>query len=382
MSQSVINAQYAYVGVGSDTHEALTFSELNFSVEGLDEWLSIRGITVENHFDVDRDRMQATIRYNQPENIQIQLPPDIDLTFRSRMSMTSAGSHVTEATIKQKAYISLRSRVPKPVEGFLALIQKITHFLGFAMDTTVSVNALTAYSDELTIEIRKGKKHRVPVEIYYSSTATSEVKPPVRGHHMLFQYEQIAHELQKMMTNWLTHYESAEPAFNAYFASPRDAYHYLDGRFLSLVQGIEILHRRHSDTTAMPEPEFAQLVTTILESCPTDKQKWLKERLMDGNDLLLRERLADLLEPFQRSYGSSRDTETFLSAVIETRHALIHHDKGLSEKGLTGTDLWKLCRQLEGLFQLHVLRLTGLTVEHINRLANDNHALGEKLNDN
>ncbi|MDK2741680.1 MAG: hypothetical protein NDI90_02120 [Nitrospira sp. BO4] len=374
ISQSVIKAQFAYIGVGYEPNEAVTFSRLDFSVEGLDEWLSITGLRVEHHWEAQG----ATIQYGPPTEVPIQLPGNIGLAFTFAWTLPS-GVEVTKAEVTQKAYISLRSKDPRPIEDFLSLAFKITNFLCFAIDKTVYVDSVTAYSDELTTEIVEGQKRKIPVTIYYEGILPSEVRPRISWHDMLFQYRHVAQELEKVMTNWLANYEISEPAFNLYFASQSGAHRYIDGSFLSLAQGIETLHRRNSDKILMPESEFTQLVNVLLKACPNDKQKWLSGKLTYGNELSLRHRLTDMIDPFQPLYGSSTEGKAFISKVIDTRNYLTHYDKNLSAKAATGTDLWKLCMKLEVLFQLHFLRLMGLENEYIKHLVNQNYAMKEKL---
>lgn len=373
ISQSVIKAQYAYIGVGYEINEAITFSRLDFSVEGLDEWLSITGVKIEHQWETK----SGTIQYSPPNEIQVQLPDGISLTFTFSWTLPGGGE-ITEAKITQKAYISLRSCIPRPIEDFLALVFKITNFLCFAIDKIVSIESVTAYSDELTTEFEEGQKRRVPVTIYYEGVPT-EVRPRVGWHNMLFQYGHIAQELEKVMTNWLANYEISEPAFNLYFASQSGAHRYIDGRFLSLAQGIETLHRRNSDRTLMPDSDFTHLVRALLEACPNDRREWLNGKLTYGNELSLRQRLSDMIDPFKHLYGSRHEEKTFISKVIDTRNYLTHYDKRLSEELADGSSLWILCMKLEVLFQLHFLRLMGLEIEYINHLISQNHAIKEKL---
>lgn len=374
IAQSVIKAQFAYIGAGYGTNEEITFSKLDFSLEGLDEWLSITGVKVEHHWDTK----SATIQYSPPKEISLQLPGDFGLVFTFRWTLPGAGK-IKEAGVTQRAYISLRSRNARPINDFLTLMPKISNFLCFAIDKTISIDSVRAYSEALTTEIGGGQKSKIPVSIYYESIPDSDVKPSISSHDMLFQYRHIAQELEKVLENWLANYEISEPAFNLYFAARSGAYRYIDGAFLSLAQGIETLHRRNSDKTVMPEGEFTQLVRMLLEVCPNNRKKWLDGRLTYANELSLRQRLNEMIEPFQHFFGSRSEAQKFISRIVDTRNYLTHYDKRLCASVKTGTDLWRLCMKLEALFQLHFLRLIGLEVQYINRLVDQNDSMKEKL---
>jgi hypothetical protein len=177
----------------------------------------------------------------------------------------------------------------------------------------------------------------------------------------------------------VNNYETSKPAFNLYFASKAGAHSYLDGRFLALAQGIETLHRRNSQETMMEESAFNKLVAEIVKGCPSEKQDWLAAKLEHANELSLRHRLRQMIEPYKNLYGDSKQRNNFIGKVIDTRNFFTHYDPKLAQKWARGEDLWKLCMKLEALFQLHFLRLVGLESTRINDLAKKNDAIRGKL---
>ena len=369
ISKSTIYANFVLSGVQYDEGEPITFSKFNFSVEGLDEWLMVSGLRVEHNWD-DRS---VSIHFTPPKEIELQLPDGIGLAFTFDWTLPGAPI-VTEAKITQKAYISLTSESLRSIDDFLAVVFKINNFLCLATDEIVSLDSATAYSHKITRSM-----HEVPIKVYYQSIPLSEMKPKVQWHGMLFRHRDIATQLEPILNNWLNNYETSEPAFNLYFASKSGAHRYLEGRFLSLAQGIETLHRRNSQKTLMVESEFNDLVAAVIKSCPRDKQECLKTKIEYANELPLRQRLRQMLEPFMELYGDSKQRKHFIGKVIDTRNYLTHYDARLSQQAAGGEELWKLCMKLEGLFQLHFLRLIGLNGESINTLVKENHALRSKL---
>lgn len=374
ISKTIIGARFAFKGVGYESSDSISFSKLEFSVEGLDEWLSITGLRV----DYDWENKGATIKYIPPKEIPIQLPDGIDLKFTFSWTLPGAPV-VTEAKITQKAIVSLTSQSLRKLEDFLALASKITNFLCFAIDETVSLVSATGYSHEIKRENGEGQTREKPIRIYFQDIRSSDVKAKVESHRMLFHYGHIAKDLERILNNWLANYTTSEPAFNLYFTAKAGAQKYIDGRFLSLAQGIETLHRRNSTKTLMPENEFKQMLQIISKNCPGEKKHWLNDRIAYGNELSLRQRLTEMLEPFQNLYGTETERRAFIGKVVDTRNYLTHYDERLSNKATTGIEFWQLCMKLEVLFQLHFLRLMGLTNDTINTLVNDNHSIKWKL---
>ena len=125
VSTATIHANRAFIGVNYDREEEVTLSKLTFSVEGLDEWLSISGIQVEQNWE----DMTASVDFSFSEEIALNLPDGIELKFTFIPNVTEAA---TEACITRKVYISLASQDLRPIEYFLTLVFKLHNFLCFA----------------------------------------------------------------------------------------------------------------------------------------------------------------------------------------------------------------------------------------------------------
>ena len=374
VSTSIIYANRAFIGVNYDEEEKISFSEIIFSIDSLDEWLSISGFRVESNWKENGDLENASIHFSPPEEISFNLPDGIELKFIFLWSWNS-----TEVRINQKAYISLKSKKLRPIEYFLDLVSKLHNFLCFAIDKTVSLDSVTGYSSEITQEIWEGKKDEIQIEGYYRSVPYSEIETEIHWSDMLFSYKEVADEFEEILTKWIENYEIYGPAFNLYFASVFSGQKYLEWKFLSLAQGIETLHRRNSQEMEMPEEEFIKIKENVLEVIPDEKQKWLAVRLKHANELSLRKRIKQMIKPFKDLFGNGRERDLFIRKVVDTRNYLTHYDSGLETEAASRKSLWKLCMKLEALFQLHFLRLIGMDIESIKSIANKNPTLRHKL---
>ena len=375
VSTATIHANRAFIGVNYGEGKEVTFSKLTFSVDGLDEWLAISGIKQE----INREDWSVSIRYNSPKDIAFNLPNGMELKFTFQSSWPSFPL-VTEAKITQKAYISLISKELRPIEDFLDLVFKLQNFLCFAIDKPVSIDSITGFSNEITREIEQKKKDEIPIKVYDPSRPYSETRPEIYSFHMIFSYEDVADQFEKILTKWLENYEISEPAFNLYFASMSGGHKYMESKFLSLVQGIETLHRRNSQEVQMPKKEFSNLKDEILKAISDDNKKsWIEEKLRYANELSLRKRLKQMLESFKDLFGNSKRRNAFIGKVVDTRNYFTHYDSSLESKAAGGTDLWNLSMKLEALFQLHFLRLIGIDANAIKSIVNENQNLRYKL---
>ena len=373
VSTSTIRANFAFIGVDYNDDRDITCSKLTFSVEGLDEWLSISGFQTESNWE----EKSHSIHFRLPKEIELNLPDGIELQF---LFSSTHSPGFTEEHITQKAYISLISQELRPLKDFLDLVFKLHLFLCFAINKIVSLDSVTGYSSEITIEIIDGQKQEIPIKIYYQSEPHSETKPKVHPHDMLFRYRDVADQREEILTKWIKNYDISKPSFNLYFSTLSGGQKYLDGKFLSLAQGIETLHRRNSQETQMPEDEFSNLKDKILKAVPdTEEKKWIKEKLKYANELSLRKRMKQMIEPFKGLFGNLQRRNSFISKVVDTRNYLTHYDSSLENQAASGEDLGKLYMKLEALFQLHFLRLIGIDDNTIKSMVNENYALRNKL---
>lgn len=373
IAKSTISSLKAYIGSSYNDSDEVSFHKVSFSLEGLDHWLSIRGINVKY-----ASNPEVNITFTPPKPILIELAEDLSLEFSFTWTGPSPYS-ITDAQVTQSAYISLICSTPKPFSYFSTLLPKILNFFCFSIDENIQLTSLTGYSNNILTTLPGGKPRPVPIEIYFSRFNSDKPAPKISKHNMLLSYGDIAPELQRLLKNWLANYETSEPAFNLYFAAKADAHAYLDGRFLSFAQGIETLHRRNSTVTTMPQEEFQALVKTLSTTCPPEKRQWLSQKMHYANELTLRDRLNQILEPFQQYFGDQDAGKAFIAKVINTRNYLTHYAPELSSATASPQTLWELCMKLEALFQLHFLRLMGFNIEEINRILKDNVAFQNKI---
>lgn len=374
ISKSKVVVNKVLSGAAWDKDEKVDFNTFSFSVDCLDEWVGISGIDVDN----DWDRRTATIRYNPPEKIRMELKNG--MTLEICFAYTLPGfPNVTEAKITQRAYFRLESENPRDLNDFTSTAFKITNLICFAMDEVVSLKNVSATSSEILSDGGDDKKYPVPISIYYQSIPFSEKIPKKNWHEMLFNFGAIKTNAQQVFNNWLNAYEHLSPALGLYFSTKTGAQKYLDGKFLALAQGLETYHRRTSSETLMDEAPYETLVSEILEGCPAEHLDWLKGRLMHGNEINLGKRIKKIIEPFKDHLGTSGERSKLLRKIVDTRNYLTHYSESLRDKSAKGRDLWVLCMKMEVIFNLHFLRVIGFTDEEINGVVENCHPLKRKL---
>lgn len=376
ISKSKVYVNRVLSGVAYDKDESVTFNSLSFSVDCFDEWVGISGINVNS----DWKNKTAIITYNPLQNISYQLDNGMQLEICFAYTLPGL-PNTNEAKITQRAYFKLTSEDLKPLNEFTEMAYKLTNLMCFAIDATVTLRNLFVTSSEIQREVGEGKKHPIPIGVYYPSIPFSEKAPNKSWHQMLFNYGAIKSNAQDVFNNWINAYEIIAPALSLYFSTKIDAQKYLDGKFLALVQGLETYHRRTSDEKLMDSSEFDLLVSTLVEKCPEKHLEWLNGRLMHGNEINLGKRLKRIIEPFKDRLGSSKERSKLLRKIVDTRNYLTHYNEDLKNSSAQGRELWVLCQKMEIIFQLHFLKVVGFSDEEISSVVENCYPIKRKISE-
>ncbi len=243
VSKSVIRVGRVFTGIGYDEAEIPHFDSLTFSVEGIDEWVGITGINV----DYLHEEHTPTISYHRPETISLNLGDGMQLLIT--FGLGTRITHIKEAGISQKTYFTLTSQDARKLDDFISVVRKITHFLCFAMDQVVSLDSMSAAVDNLHQDLGRDPAGPVQVDIYYPSWPYSKDEPEIQQHEILFGFEQIQSDAERVISNWIAAYEKINPTFDLYF-STQIGQPYLTVKFLTLVQGLEAYHHREKSLEA------------------------------------------------------------------------------------------------------------------------------------
>lgn len=375
VARSIIFANRAFCGVAYDKEELVKFNSISFSIEGLNEWLRITGIKV----NYDEDYKSATINYSPQNEIIHELTSGFKLHILFSYSLPSS-NNLSEAKITQKAYLKLSSVEERELAEFIDIIHKITYLICFAVDETVSISSVIAKSDSLVEDVSQGKTQCVPIKVYYSSLPFSAKSPKIEAHKMLFNFRNISNSAGLIFNNWLSAYSIVRPSLGLYFSAVSGSHKYLDGRFLSLAQALETYHRRTSAETLMDEVQFRKISAKILWSCPKINRKWLRGRIMHGNEINLGKRIKRIIEPFKSKIGNAKAISKLTRNIVNTRNYLTHYSEELEKDAVRGQNLWDLCQIMEAIFQLHLLEQLGFENVEIEKILDNNYKLKQKIN--
>jgi hypothetical protein len=372
--KSEIEASWAILGVAFDPDEEIRFDEQCVSIEGFEEWLRVSGLSLSifDHLHF------YSIEYRRPDAITLYDGVEFTLSVGFGHTMPSM-TDVKHAEINSSAYLKISAREAQKPSFFFSIITRLREFTSFAIDDTVSISKVWAANNAITVPIGEDETKPAKMELYFRSKNHTDNAPKIDSFRMLFRYSDIKDDSHRIFSSWFQMYDVFLPVLHLYFSTRAGSHKYLEGRFLSLAQAVETLHRRTTDETAMESSEFAKLKDLLINASPEAQKEWVEQKLRFANEISLSRRLKSILKPFKSRFGSGPERKRLVLWTVDTRNYLTHYDPGSEEKAADGRNLWILCEKMEALLQLHFLKSLSFAEEQIDAVCNGPQALKGKL---
>ena len=279
-----------------------------------------------------------------------------------------------EEKITQETFFKLASENALEFKQFLSVAYKIVDLLRLATNETVSLDSMSATSDNFVQDIEEDETTPIPINIYSRGGIYPKNVPHIDQLHMLFGFSDIQNDAEGMINKWIDIYGAYEDALILYFSAQSTRERDLRSKFLSLAQGLEVYHRKaygeEQDENTVGEVERQELIACLIEHCPEEKHDWLRRRLEYPDDVNLLKRIKELINPFFKEIIGIKRSK-LARKISVTRNYLTHYNPDLESEAAKGGDLYVLCLKMELLFELHFLELMGFTPEKIKSIADN-----------
>lgn len=368
---TALEAKFAFIGLALDGNADATFNSIIFTTDCLSEWHQKTGISCE--LDESENPRKTTIRYEAIDDVVLwsEAGKRLELTFEWNLSDVGPGAL---ASVTQYSSLRFSSDERIPVEELTRTVHRIQHFLSFAVGATVSISAVFVGScDHVTTpEARKTSR---PVRLYYHCYPFTEKPADIGRSSMPLPFPSIESVTQSVFSRWFSVYERAGKALGLYWGALNDSAKYIDGRFLFIIQALEVFHRLTSAETVLSKDAHRALFKTLIKACPAEYRELIAPRLRYAHELSLSTRLQRMVDPFAVFF----DEPAFLQKVVRTRNYFTHWDPKSKEMAATDDELWPICAKLEALFSLLLMREIGLSSDTIAHLVESNRELKRRL---
>lgn len=371
-----VRAQRLLVGACLNEAEIAGLNQINFSVEGLDEWAGINAVHTEYETRDDRHIARAVITLTPPVDRPHQLKSGQELTVRFIPSISHTSRSAVEA--KVAASIQLRTAGPCSLNQLLTIAHRLNTFLCVAIGQTVAIKWVSVRDDRPSNESPDGRPRSL--QVYFPSRPNSTEVPNPSRHTMPFLLQDIESLLGIAVARWLEDYEQLQPTFDLFFAATTTADGFLETQFLLIAQCLETFHRRTSDERVMTKSDFDTVLSKLLAACPADKREWLNDRLAFANELSLRRRLRELFLRIAHFVEGLVDMKSLIQQTVATRNQLTHHPEDKLPGAATGVGLLRLSLQLEAVTTLLFLQRIEMSDATIKQILKAGTPIAQKLN--
>lgn len=374
LSSSTLLADLAFIGARFDSKEEMKFSEFTFSVEGLDEWMSVSGISL----DQDLENKCGTISYALPDEIVLKLQDGIRLKFLFSLNFPQVSIPVTEMGVSQSSYLELETSEPVQIDSALQLARQICNFLSLATENSVSLRSIevSQANDVGGTDVQRNKK----ANVYCRFSLPIDKEVPFSWPRFLFRYSDVEDRLESILVAWLEIHQSLGPVLNQYFANRLDSSLFLEEKCFQLAQAIEAIHRfGYPEEKEMPTETFAVIKEEMLQSCPPEHREMLSNKLSHANEPTLRKRVRRLIRPFNSWFGNKKERSKFVGEIVDFRNSYTHFTAERKEVTASAKGLLAMHDKLDTLFKLSLLRLIEFGDNHIFSLLQEKVSLQVKL---
>ena len=303
------------------------FNNFIFSVEGIEDWSGRSNFRMR-----DRAEKSTTMSYQVPAIDPLKLNNDIQLSITFPYSYASIENRMGET-----AYFRLFSQNARELDEFISVAKKIRAFLCFAINEMIPLDSTSA-----SLNNHQAYTGRPPlIDIYDSRYLYLQDEPKInRG--MLFKFEKIQSDAERIVNKWMEVCEDIMPALDLYLTAQKQQY--LTQKFLNLAQSLETYHKgveAYNKRASGKKP----------------------------SEMTLKERLMCLSEPLKDHFDSENIRDEWMTDVKDARNQLTHQNK------LESTETYnRLNDFIDGgfqIFQSNLLQLIGFNQEDIGTIFAD-----------
>jgi len=318
-SQVIGSSQTWYFGQllkGTHQRDPKT-DEISLQISGLEKWAT---------FDFDRSlEIKSIEEFRETREDTANINGDIIKIRGSRdlFPSGSLGSDTATFILEFQDRISVKDIIA----DHIVVLQ---NFMTLAMGKPTYPRSITA--DSSNFENR--------YDVYYHMQSYEK---DVDYGIPVFGYSNI--EFEKILKNWYTIAMDLPEVMTLFFGTQYNKPDLEHLEFLSLIISLEVIHRRRfpSKQKLMDKSNFREYREEIVENIPDIPPKDRISKLIQsiGNEPSLRDRLEDLVIPFDKELGKIIDVDELVDEAVDKRHSLAH---GL--RAVHSSDLVQLNRSL------------------------------------
>ena len=351
--QQIYECTTAFFGCHFYSEEQIKLEKLQIVFSSMYRWVGVSGF--ENFTGVwGEDNFTVKYQCLEPKDYPIEENLALRISFLPSYKGPISGS----AVIAQSTSFSLLCAQPRGYREFQQLNRILQNFLTFCCDQPIIEMETIAVIPE-----REGI-----VETCTRPIGSRYLREFKKHECYLINYVEIEGSLSIILKLWFEGHHKFEPAMNMFFASYFNRGMFLEQEFLTLIQALEIFHRRTKSNYSLNPEEHKQRIGEILETTSEKHKTWLSEKLNFSHEPSLKERLLQLMnENSEHCSIIIEDVDSFASRVKQTRHWLTHYDANAEKRKPDFHEIISLIEKMRFVFQITLLNYLRIDKELITR---------------
>ncbi|ESX66075.1 hypothetical protein X759_28265 [Mesorhizobium sp. LSHC420B00] len=345
-----------------DDDKDQVFSRSYLRFESIEQWLQSKPFTT----TVDQDSRVLTVSGNPSREEHFASHQDFELT--SVGSLFSSNEPATHFTIDVFSQLALIPQAPQSLNWHMSRAMRIQGLASLCMGHYLPLHSLELRGP--VDDLGNGFKKPRDVHVYAQLTHPEAGHRPAHEPPLISGPELIAINPGAVQL-WFDQYELFDPAIALFFTISSQRQMFTNVRLLLAIQALEVFHRRTSDSSLMPESDFAKFAKALTDAIPPSANTAMKERLKASyqfvNEPSLGQRLRSIAGDLASALGTPPPAfhKGYLRKLVDTRNYYTHFSATLKDKALDGAGMHWASRRVVLLLTFLFLQRLGIAAKSI-----------------
>ena len=364
-----------FIGHHFEKKEDVVFKTLSVSYSYLEDWTRITGFQYSLQTDKENHLSQYEVKYKFPDKVEANIEgTSLSLNYNFR----SGGDGIKEFILTQTTFLKIEPTIACHIDKYFRdYLYHVQNFISLGLGRAVYPLIMNGKNEGCKVELGEGRTEYNDIEIFYKVKEFQGSSKKLHPLDMLFSLGDIRDDLEQYLNNWFKKTELIQPVYDLYFATLYSSKMYLQHEFLSLIQALEVYHRRIHGGKYLSDDDFkdvyAKLVNAIPEETEVDFKTSLAGKMKYLHEYSLRKRLKKITDDLKDVIGVLiKDVSVFIENIESTRNFLTHYDKSLENKKKDGQELYILTEQMKFLLEMCFLSEIGMAEDKIKQLVTRN----------
>lgn len=279
--------------------------EVSFDLSGYDDWV------LKNSLTTKRKKKRLTVSYAAPKNRSYKVGEGSLIKISHDLLAPFDGDRRRHVELTEVTTLSYSRRKPFPLKEATTIYNRFQDLLFL----------LTGASKNLDWPRLKlgSPRHFCTYYFFRQEFKQSEVK----WHECWLRLIDVEDDFGEIFSTWQAKHEEIGPGFYLFIGTARAQKNYLENKYVSLIWGLESLHRK-TKIEASENEALKEKIKRILDSIPKAKDKsWLSKKLAHANEPSLQQRLSDIFSVLPFNFPQKELAE-FCKSCADRRNDISH----------------------------------------------------------